>query len=346
MVFMGHVGSWLNNIMADSQKISPISQNIYDFVRLFPIFGSDGGGVGVDIFFMLSGFLIFMTIHKNNPSVKTFFKNRLLRLMPVHVFLIGTILSSAGIVTLLLNLFMIVDFFPTYQNLNLVSWTLSYELVFYILAAIWFILFRKSSFLQSWTFLILLSILLFESQWVMSDFFSQVHLKYPDMNHFIAFLFGVALAKLFFNHQRVWGEYEKLTQLTIFPAIFVLILLKYYHNSIFTQHLHGYFWKSILTIGLDLSIFLILARILMKKNSIVKKILGNRYVRIIGVISYSMYLYHFTFALPTTKSMLSGISSIPLKMILFIPASLFVSLIGSTFLFHFLEKPYFLRKMQ
>ena len=50
-------------------------------------FSADGFNIGVDIFFVLSGFIIFYTTYEMKPgfnSVRLFLKKRLLRLVPLY----------------------------------------------------------------------------------------------------------------------------------------------------------------------------------------------------------------------------------------------------------------------
>lgn len=51
------------------------------FTRM-PFFGTDGSCIGVDLFFVLSGFLIYFILSKHTYTAPGFIKNRLQRLLP------------------------------------------------------------------------------------------------------------------------------------------------------------------------------------------------------------------------------------------------------------------------
>ncbi len=117
---------------------------------LDPIFKASGiisyltvGGLAVYIFFMLSGYVIGLSIMKNKIfSVSTFYKKRLVRLYPIYLFafmflfILGTnnsILETIG------NLLMLQNSFP-YLNIkipvefNLAPiWSINYEMIYYLI---------------------------------------------------------------------------------------------------------------------------------------------------------------------------------------------------------------------
>lgn len=99
------------------------------------------GSLGVHLFFMISGFVIFLTIDKISSS-KAFIISRFSRLFPAYwfaiiltssaVFIMGLPGEERDLVTILLNFSMIQGFFDI-PDVDGVYWTLLYELIFYIL---------------------------------------------------------------------------------------------------------------------------------------------------------------------------------------------------------------------
>ena len=104
------------------------------------------GKMGVDIFFILSGFIIPYSIYKKEKTQFKFLYNRFVRIFPTYIFLILIFIFS----TLLINKFQLFDIDTelslkkTYlsflfnlgnstQGYLQVAWTLFYEMCFYII---------------------------------------------------------------------------------------------------------------------------------------------------------------------------------------------------------------------
>ena len=103
------------------------------------------GWVGVDLFFILSGFLITRSLYlasQRDGSVLRFYKKRSLRILPAYFFVL--ILICAGIFPLyplphegvwkefLIHVFFLQDYLGS--DLNIVYWSLGVEIKFYLLA--------------------------------------------------------------------------------------------------------------------------------------------------------------------------------------------------------------------
>lgn len=107
------------------------------------------GPIAVNLFFVISGFLIAGSLI-HNGSIREFAKNRFLRIYPVFltihllIFAVGPFIGykwMKGISNwdyvshFLSNAFMLPGIFPL-PIAQIVAWSLSYELVFYIIAAL------------------------------------------------------------------------------------------------------------------------------------------------------------------------------------------------------------------
>ncbi len=115
------------------------------------------GGAGVDTFFVLSGFVITYTSQKNigyADKLPSFIKRRCVRIYPTYwiiisLFLLSQILLPAFYRThfsfSLTNIFSTYLLFPGHGMVNGVSWTLSYELFFYLLFCFAFIIKNKKN---------------------------------------------------------------------------------------------------------------------------------------------------------------------------------------------------------
>ena len=125
------------------------------------------GQAGVNLFFVISGFIIPWAMYHSNYKFKnffTFFYKRLLRLEPVYIasvviaialfFIrqkyIAKIESQSFISTnqILLHIGYLIPFFKNYQWLNMVYWTLAIEFQYYILIGLLFSLILKSTLIS------------------------------------------------------------------------------------------------------------------------------------------------------------------------------------------------------
>jgi exopolysaccharide production protein ExoZ len=99
------------------------------------------GGAGVDLFFIISGYIMCITVDQKQIKISSFIKARILRIIPVYwvlttlaliVFLVfpEKVNSSGGDINIIASYML----FPTEDKyLNQNGWTLSYEFLFYAL---------------------------------------------------------------------------------------------------------------------------------------------------------------------------------------------------------------------
>lgn len=98
------------------------------------------GKLGVDLFFIISGFVIYMTLNNTN-SIKDFAVKRIVRLYPAYiaaVILTFSITSCYGLsdrsvsfIHAMINLTMLQGFLPGVPHVDNAYWTLTFELIFY-----------------------------------------------------------------------------------------------------------------------------------------------------------------------------------------------------------------------
>lgn len=108
------------------------------------------GAAGVDIFFVLSGYLIYSILEKGS-QVTSFLKNRAIRIMPTYVAIstvylfLGIIALNRDVATEVQRYVLSITFIPHENHLGEIQpivgagWTLTYEAWFYALAALCFI---------------------------------------------------------------------------------------------------------------------------------------------------------------------------------------------------------------
>ncbi len=154
-VFVFHAGYWLP--FSDPGALNPFSANgainWHHFVYTF-------GTVGVSVFFVLSGFLLFYQMYKHQEKLtkqglKDYLKKRLLRILPLYIFSIffivlvfrPEILGVDGAVkAIIYNLLFIRGIHADGASkitINPVFWSLIIEVHFYVILPIFYAIFYK-----------------------------------------------------------------------------------------------------------------------------------------------------------------------------------------------------------
>ena len=280
--------------------------------------GFDYGHLGVNLFFIISGFVIFMTLTRTN-SFMEFAKKRVVRLFPVYIVAVVitfTLVSFYGLegrtVSLLdgiVNLTMLQGFLPgVFEHVDGVYWSLTVELIFYIfiglilifnlkdrvywLSAIWL---GASTTFQVFTLIsgenIITRILLFYSiadyahLFVIGIMFYLMKGKPYYLNH-LFILIGIA-------YQFAFNDFTSSVVVTGFVALFYLLI----HGK-----LH---------------------------------FLNNRFLTFFGAISYSLYLIHQNIGYIVINIMENN--GLLHEIYLIIPLMISIGL--ATLLTYYIEKP-------
>ncbi len=323
LVFLVHyvtlVDPWLSHASLESQ-IGAYVRNI--------------GNAGVDLFFVLSGYLIYGMLIKKCKPIIPYLRRRLVRIYPTFlvVFLVYILLSfifpaeskipdslSNAVVYLIQNLFLLPGLFNI-EPVITVAWSLSYEFFYYLIVP-FFIMF---TFMRSWTdnkrliFVIFLTICLFTF-----FYFENTHIR------MVMFLSGILLFEL----TQLEKKYSFSTSgiFALLAAIFLMVVIK--------QHQIDYWWRFIVLYFC----FLVLCLDAFDDKSLTSRIFSFTPLRWFGNISYSYYLIHglalkagfmiLSFVYPPT-----GSDSMFLWLLVF-PMFL-LSLVPSILLFMSIEKPF------
>lgn len=257
---------------------------VYFHIEVMPKFGS----FGVDIFFVLSGFVMAMVI-ANGQSARNFSISRIARIVPLYWILTTCLLLLAALkpdllnstTANLINYIKSIFFIPYFKEngsltpMLAVGWTLNYEMFFYFCIWISIIVSRR-------IYLLLTFILLITSYIVLGNLIDN-----RVMNGFFrsTLLFEFAFGMLsFYIYERF-----KSIKFSIIPLI-ITALLSYCLMA----------WTEVLGINIDRiyvyglpSVVLILSLTLLEnsifsKDNIVTSLLVN-----IGNASYATYLSHF-----------------------------------------------------
>ena len=321
----------------------------------------EGGYVGVDIFFVISGYLIssiiIYEVELDKFSLKNFYERRARRILPA---LFSVILISAPFAWFILLpadlelfnnsafsaltfwsnyiFYFEIDYFETSSRLKplLHTWSLSIEEQFYIIFPIlllFFFKFKKKYFIIFISIIAILSLLV--AQWG-----GNLKLTYPFIEKEILFFNQSALTNFFLPFGRIWEliigilisfYIKKNGQPNYYNQIFSLIGIVLILYSIFTftkETNYPSFQTLFPTVGTALII------IFTNKNTLAFKLFSQKILVFFGLISYSAYLYHypiFTFVEYSNFIEFNNLNKIFL---------IFLTFILSYLSWKFIEKPF------
>jgi peptidoglycan/LPS O-acetylase OafA/YrhL len=273
-----------------------------------------GGFIGVDIFFVISGYLITSIILKElittgEFSFKFFYERRIRRIVPPMLIVM---LASLPLAWMYLLPSSLIDFSKSilyslgfssnfyfwisgqvygagsgFLKPFLHTWSLAVEEQFYILFPIFLLIVFK--FFKKYFAFVLISVFIISLG--LADWGSR---NYPSSTFYLIYgrvwelIIGSGLAYLEYI-KRFNVSNKKFNAVTIIlPSIgFILILL----TIIFFKHRFPH--PSLYTLIPVLSVCLIIY--FSNKNEIITKVLSSKLFVKIGLISYSLYLWHFPF---------------------------------------------------
>lgn len=254
----------------------------------------DTGYVGVDLFFVLSGFLITSILLQQKDSFfqawKTFMGRRVLRIFPLYFLVVGLlwfidfpqVRTAIGyLLTYTFNYGILLEGFPRSPITHL--WSLSLEEQFYLLWPFLILAFRtKVKLLQ---YFILIIVLISGSQLL----FNWMHWHHAyDYYGLFPRIYSLALGS--------WGACYYLgksketlsVQLPNMEWTAIAVLLA----CIYMQHE----WKSAVLIYPIISLYLILRLSIPENKSRLSEFMAHPSIAYIGKISYGIYLMHLPIA--------------------------------------------------
>jgi peptidoglycan/LPS O-acetylase OafA/YrhL len=268
-----------------------------------------GGYLGVDIFFVISGYLITLIIYKellttNNFNIINFYQRRIRRIIPaLLVVLTFTIIFGKIILfpipfleltkSICSSIFFYSNYFFYLIGLEyggieaqfkplLHTWSLAVEEQFYIIFPILFFIIFK---LNRKFLLVLLSLLFFLSFFSILKFNNFYNFNfYSFSSRMWEILAGSVLAYIKLNKKIENNKISK-TLLTYVGSILVIYCL------IFTgSHSEFNYFDYNLVLVVFGTCLIILC---IEEKSLIYKILTNKILVFIGLISYSLYLWHY-----------------------------------------------------
>jgi len=269
------------------------------------LFGS--GAIGVDIFFIISGFIMVYTTQASDGSSKytmTFFAKRFFRVWPTYFIItvlyfifVSKDYSASDFMPHLKDLCKSICFIPIAFNDAVGSapfygyatmpqgWTLNYEMYFYLVLGI-SLFFRKYRWIMFFSTMIMALVLLPLIYGVFSwDAYTDYQLRGIYLNLITNpiiwdFVFGVIIGLLFLSKYFTF-KIGSVPLIVLLIAVFLLVLFQYFSGY---RGGHGPSrWGGLM------AVFILLV-VLYIKNVNIKV---PHYLSWLGEISYSLYLVHF-----------------------------------------------------
>jgi len=310
---------------------------LHHFVYIFhdhaePVYFFNYGITGVEFFFMISGFVIVMSLN-NVKTLKDFWISRALRLYPAYWTSIVIALVSAYIFgevqpaftgrMLWGNVLMLQPIFRTYYMVG-VYWTLYIELNFYLaMSLLWAI--NKLRQLERIVLAGLVIMFVFNLLFVLlpptpatNRFFIGVRTYFPLIGHFNMFAAGIVFYIIYkegFNTKRI----------LLLVACYLLTLLQ--HSLTGTIHYVIGLTEHMLC---NLVYFVLFVLLVSDKLSFINK----KWLIFLGTASYSIYLIHYTFGIYLTRYLLTKVHN-GVSIIVGVLATIFLAALVT----HFVEKP-------
>lgn len=341
-VVAAHLVLYFNTILSLDE--SKLNKDLVQIFRYFPFLGSYGSAMGVNLFFILSSFLIYSSLIKQDKiNIFLFMKRRYARLLPAHIAVLIPLLAKSNLSAIVLNIFFLSEFFSHVVNANILTWTMSYEILFYFSCALYVMYRKKIALLRNNFFLPLLYLLLVSTQTSVTLAVAD-RVKYLDFDYFSAFFFGIVLSQAYHENNKLWQFLEKYGKiLTYLSLLFILIYRFMWYDWVFLK-VYGQLGLHSIFFLVNLSMFFITSSMLIKNDFFLKVLFRKTALRYVGIVSYSLYLNHMAFGIPIAAYVLSTLKNTTLQVLLLYPMSVFTSFLIAVFLFHYMEKPYFLNR--
>ena len=286
-------------------------KNSIQNLKAYSIFNN--GGLAVNFFFVLSGFLITYLLLKeikltSNIAVKKFYVRRILRIWPLYYLLVffGTILIPLFLDTInnpyqmpyeFKDVILYYVFFAPFM-VNIIYghhlieplWSIGVEEIFYLMWAPLFN-FLKQHILLIISSVILIRILILAS-YPMLDLSDSI-IRIIKMLKFESMAIGGLSAYIIFHRKKPIYQsviFKKSTQVIMISFIALKLFANQYLTQNFTFFNHLYYTPIVSDLLMTISFSWLIVNTSINKNAIIK--FNHKILISLGEISYGIYMYH------------------------------------------------------
>lgn len=306
------------------------------------------GHIALDIFFVLSGFLLFLSIAREGSVNKDFLIRRIKRLYPLAAFFSITFfllkggdywLSAEGIKNLVYHLLFIQSLsFDTYWGLNPVMWFLTVELLFIIILPLLLKHIPKKKLFLSVIFLLMMTNFLYRA-WIFRYFpewTADERIFYSEQlwGRFDQFTLGVFLGVFWISKAK-----DKISALVsnsaLFTGFFSFLIVMWIFAFLGSDFRESLFLQTFLHFFTSLFFAIFLFGYLTNKNTYIKQFFAPDLFSYLGIISYSFFLWHYP--------VLSFVHKLDTAPHVALIVSLALSILLSVFSYFFIENLFYKR---
>lgn len=329
------------------QFLRLLAASLVVLVHVMDDFGMQSfGGFGVDIFFVISGFIMSSVTHSKS-SVNNFLLKRLLRIIPLY-WLVTIVLylivyirpellrTTTSDIMLLINSLLFIPYWTEgkeYFPLLGLGWTLNFEMFFYLL---FFVSMRINHKYREiiCTILLLLTFILIPNSTSLESNYYFYHYYSNDI--ILEFSLGMLLAVIIRQFKISHSSVNNLLVLSLVALLFLWFYFEAYHDVYQLPRFVRYGIPAFLLV----CCFLYFEFVFVNARKKVKYL-----ITLGGDLSYPLYLVHiFIIAIFTRLLPMDSFSVISVFII-----SMFFSLLVSFYLNNLFDKPvreYFIRFMR
>lgn len=267
----------------------------------------DSGFIGLDIFFVLSGFLIFRSVYKHGVN-KQYFARRVLRIVPIYYFSLlavivfmmpGILLTLDGLWDVVSHLLFVQSFSPdTYYGINPVLWSLSVEMIFYLFLPVFFIFSGRKWWKIGLGVLIMMLCAYWFRDYMMQfyggwDWKERVIYTENFIGKLDHFAFGMIASYLVLKLEGKEWLWLKILSLLLMAVgvcgmLWGMNVFHVFKSAFRDVYYYQIFLHSVVAFSAALFMFG-----MVKTFSWFRWIFGNKPMEWLGVISYSFYIWHF-----------------------------------------------------